>query len=93
MKNNKYDSNKSHSNKEEQTQKITSPHKKSLSFASSSPSQTNNSSFSRNSSEDIVALKEGTTFDLHYTNDGRSKKRKMSWNKNDNIYISIFRCL
>ena len=57
--------NTANSSIDEDTQKITSPQKKSLSFASSSPPQTNNSSFSKNSFEEGSNFQEGifTTID------------------------------
>ena len=60
MKNKKCDINAAHSSQDESTQKINSP-KKSLSFASSSPPLTNNSSFSKNSLEDLCVFGEGDT--------------------------------
>ena len=61
MKSKKNDAITGCSGTEEISQKINSPTKKSLSFASSSPSQTNNSSFSKNSFEDVSVVKEGNT--------------------------------
>ena len=63
MKNKKNDANTTaHSSMEESTQKIFSPQKKSLSFASSSTSPTNNSSFSKNSLDDLFEHQEGIAF-------------------------------